>query len=184
MAPGAPFFSSCEIALSNSGMSLVVMGVAGCGKSSLGRTLAAAQGLALIEGDDFHSAENKARMAGGIALTDADREDWLAALAAELVRHPQGAVLTCSALKLRYRELLRHARPGLLFAFLSITRSEAQARVDARKPHFFAASLVETQFATLEDPSGEAGVLVLDASLPVEQLSRQVSTWLQTRTAA
>lgn len=159
------------------------MGVAGCGKSSLGRAVAAGIGLPLIEGDDFHSAENKARMQAGIALTDADREDWLATLATELARHPQGAVLTCSALKRHYRDTLRAASPGLRFAFLAIGRDAALARVASRGPHFFSASLVDTQFATLEPPSAEPGVLALDALLPLDRLTHQVQAWLNPRTA-
>ena len=96
--------------------SIVVMGVAGCGKSSLGAVLADTEALPLIEGDDFHSAANRRKMAEGTPLTDADRDGWLDTLAAELARHPAGAVLTCSALKRRYRDRLRSAVPGLGFA--------------------------------------------------------------------
>lgn len=170
--------------MSKTDAALVVMGVAGCGKSSLGRAVAAAEGLALIEGDDFHSAENKARMAAGIALTDADREEWLATLAAALQRHAGGVVLTCSALKRRYREQLRAARPGLHFAFLAIERDAALARVASRGSHFFSASLVDTQFDTLEPPTAEPGVLALDTRLPLDELTRQVQAWLHERSAA
>src|SRR3990167_11238428 len=89
--------------------SLVVMGVAGCGKSSLGQLCAAALGLPLLEGDDFHSASNVAKMRSGTPLSDEDRAAWLDTLAAQLQAHPQGVVLTCSALKRRYRERLRAA---------------------------------------------------------------------------
>ena len=93
---------------------IVVMGVAGCGKSSLGAALAQAEGLPLVEGDDFHSAANRAKMSQGIALTDADRDGWLDILGQQLQAHPGGMVLTCSALKRRYRDRLRLARPGRL----------------------------------------------------------------------
>ena len=96
------------------GPNVVVMGVAGCGKSSLARELAARLGRALVEGDDFHSAASRAKMAQGVALTDADRQPWLAALA-ERLDAARGAgepvVLTCSALKQRYRERLRAGDP-------------------------------------------------------------------------
>jgi hypothetical protein len=100
---------------------IVVMGVAGCGKSSLGAALAQAEGLPLVEGDDFHSAANRAKMSQGIALTDADRDGWLDILGEQLQAHPGGMVLTCSALKRRYRDRLRLARPGLRFVFLEIS---------------------------------------------------------------
>ena len=85
------------------------MGVAGCGKSSLGHAVAQALGWPLVEGDDFHPAANVAKMRAGIPLVDADRVGWLALLGAELQRHPGGAVLTCSALKRAYRDQLRAA---------------------------------------------------------------------------
>ena len=164
--------------------SLIVMGVAGCGKSSLARAVAEAQGLSLIEGDDHHSAANRARMAQGIALTDADRQDWLATLGGLLQAHPQGVVLTCSALKRAYRDRLRAVSPALRFAFLDITPAAAAQRVAARASHFFSASLVDSQFATLESPVGEPGVLRLDAELPLTTLQRQVQHWLQQETPA
>jgi gluconokinase len=101
------------------------MGVAGSGKSTLGAAIAERMGWPMIEGDDFHSDENKARMRAGVPLSDADREGWLRSLGRELQRHPDGAVLTCSALKRAYRDLLRDASPGLAFAFLDIPEDEA-----------------------------------------------------------
>jgi gluconokinase len=158
---------------------LVIMGVAGCGKSSLGVVLARALALPLIEGDDFHSAHSKSKMQQGVPLTDVDRQGWLSELGAELRRRPAGAVLTCSALKLAYRERLRAAVPGLRFAFLDIQKASALQRVQARAGgHFFSANLVDSQFATLEDPCQEAGVLRLDALLPLAQLQAQVQAWL------
>lgn len=158
--------------------SIVIMGVAGCGKSSLGAAVARAEGLHLIEGDDHHSPESRAKMSQGIALTDADRQGWLNRLGEELRQAPQGLVLTCSALKRTYREGLRAASPGLRFVFLDVTREEAQRRVAQRPSHFFSSSLIDSQFATLEPPTGEPGVLRVDASLPLEQLQAQVCAWL------
>lgn len=157
--------------------SLVVMGVAGCGKSSLGAAYAQAQGLELIEGDAFHSPESRRKMAAGIALTDADRAGWLQTLGEQLRQRP-GVVLTCSALRRAYRAQLRSAAPGLRFAFLEISRDEALARVRARAAHFFSASLVDSQFATLEPPTGEPGVLRLDATAPLAHLMEQIDQWL------
>ncbi|MBL0423956.1 gluconokinase [Ramlibacter alkalitolerans] len=155
------------------------MGVAGCGKSSLGAAVAAAEGLLLIEGDDFHSAASRDKMSRGIALTDEDRAQWLEVLGGQLASHPEGVVLTCSALKRAYRERLRAAAPGLRFVFLEIERAAAQQRVASRGTHFFSASLVDSQFATLESPIGEAGVLRVDALEPLADLRRQVSAWLR-----
>lgn len=164
--------------------SLVIMGVAGCGKSSLGAALAQALGLTLLEGDDRHSPGSREKMRRGVALTDADRAGWLDELAAELSARPHGLVLTCSALRRAYRERLRRAAPGLRFVFLDIPRADALARVAARPSHFFSASLVDSQFATLESPVGEAGVLRLDASLPLPRLQAEATAWLLTQEAA
>lgn len=163
--------------------SIVVMGVAGCGKSSLGAAIAHAEAMPLIEGDDFHSPANRDKMSRGIALTDADRDGWLAALGDELRRHRRarrGAVLTCSALKRSYRERLRAASPGLRFVFMAIGREAALRRVQARAArHFFSTSLVDSQFAALEPPLGEAGVLCVDALEPVDRLQARVGQWLR-----
>jgi gluconokinase len=158
--------------------SIVIMGVAGCGKSSLGAALAQDQGWRLIEGDDFHSETSRAKMAAGVPLTDADREGWLQRLGQQLQASAEGVVLTCSALKRAYRERLRAASPGLRFVFLDLPREEAAARVAARSSHFFSSTLVDSQFATLESPVGEAGVLRVDARLPLPELQAQVRAWL------
>ena len=159
--------------------SVVVMGVAGCGKSSLGQALARAEGAHLIEGDAFHSDANREKMRRGIALTDDDRADWLDALAGELRARPANVVLTCSALKRGYRERLRAAAPGLRFVFMEIEPAAARARIEARDAHFFSPSLVASQFAALESPVGEAGVLRVDALAPLPQLLAEVRAWLR-----
>jgi gluconokinase len=160
--------------------SLVIMGVAGCGKSTLGVELARALDMNLVEGDDYHSDESRAKMSAGIALTDADRAGWLERLRSELKKHPQGVVLTCSALKLAYRERLRLASPGLRFVFLQIGCDHAKARVALRaQSHFFASSLIDSQFETLQSPTNEAGVLTLDALAPLALLQEQVIAWLK-----
>ncbi|MEO8049065.1 MAG: gluconokinase [Acidobacteriota bacterium] len=154
------------------------MGVAGSGKSTLGAVIAERMGWPMIEGDDFHSDENKVRMRAGIPLSDADREGWLQSLAREIQKYPHGAVLTCSALKRRYRDLLRVASPGLGFVFLEITEEDALERVGARGQHFFPPELMHSQFATLEAPLGELRVLPLDASLPLQTLADRSVEWL------
>lgn len=157
--------------------SLVVMGVAGCGKSSLGAGLAQRLGLPLIEGDDHHSPASRQKMREGVALTDADRAGWLATLAGLLARSPGGVVLTCSALRRAYREQLRAAAPGLRFVFIDIAPALARERVAARSAHFFNTALVDSQFATLESPVGEPGVLRVDAGEPLPRLLDQVVAW-------
>lgn len=159
--------------------SIVIMGVAGCGKSSVGARVAGAMGWALVEGDDHHSDANRQKMQAGIALTDADRQGWLATLAQQIAGLPQGSVVTCSALKRSYRDRLRQASAGLRFAFLQISPTEAQARVTARAAHhFFNTALVDNQFATLESPEGEPGVLTLDATLSLDALQADICAWL------
>ena len=159
--------------------SLVFMGVAGSGKSTLGAAVAARLGRVWLEGDDFHGEANRRKMAEGQPLTDADRAAWLAALCEQLRRQPPGAMAACSALKRAYRDQLRQATPGLRFAFLDITKAEARRRVQTRGGHFFSASLMDSQFDTLESPVGEAGVLRLDALAPLEELRAQVCDWLR-----
>jgi gluconokinase len=159
--------------------SLVVMGVAGCGKSSLGQRCALALGIPLLEGDDFHSEANVGKMRSGTPLSDEDRAAWLDTLAAQLQAHPQGVVLTCSALKQRYRDRLRAAAPGLRFVFLDLTQAQARERVASRSAHLFPVSLVASQFATLEDPSTEPGVLRLDATRAIEDLLNDVVRWVR-----
>jgi gluconokinase len=160
--------------------SVVMMGVAGCGKSSAGQALAQTLGLPLIEGDAFHPEHNLEKMRHGMPLTDADRTDWLSTLGQTLAQQQAGAVLTCSALKRAYRDRLRAHVPDLLFVFLDIDRETAHQRVTARAgEHLFPPSLVESQFATLESPVGEPGVLRVDATQSVDQLSTNVSQWLR-----
>ncbi|MES2974100.1 MAG: gluconokinase [Pseudomonadota bacterium] len=159
------------------GCHLVIMGVAGCGKSEAGRAMAQRLSLPLIEGDDFHPKRNIHKMQQGIALTDDDRADWLLTLGRELAGQPLGAVLTCSALKRAYRDTLRAAVPGLRFVHLAITEAESLRRVARRSDHFYPPSLVASQFEALQDPAAEPGVLQLDATAPVEQLADAAVAW-------
>ena len=160
---------------------LLVMGVSGCGKSTLGQALAEHLGLRLIEGDDFHPPANVEKMRAGTPLTDADRAGWLDTLGRALADAGDGAVLTCSALKRDYRERLRAAAPGLRFVFLVLERDEAERRVAARASHhIFPASLVASQFAALESPIGEPGVIDVPATAPTQQSVEAVARWLET----
>lgn len=160
--------------------SVVMMGVAGCGKSSAGQAVAQTLGLPLIEGDEFHPERNLKKMRQGLPLTDADRADWLSTLGQALEQNKAGAVLTCSALKRAYRERLRAYAPDLRFVFLDIDTATAHQRVTARAgAHLFPPSLVDSQFATLESPVDEPGVLRVDATEPLACLSETVARWLQ-----
>lgn len=159
---------------------VVIMGVAGCGKSTVGRLIAQQLCVPLVEGDEFHPLENIRKMQRGIALTDADRAGWLRTLAIELTCHPEGVVLTCSALKAAYRDGLRRAAPRLNFVHLAITKAQAMLRVAQRAGHFYPASLVASQFEALEDPSAEPGVLVLGSSSVEDQAITSVK-WLRGR---
>ena len=157
---------------------LVFMGVAGCGKSSLAAGVAKALGVPLIEGDDFHPPSNREKMNHGIALTDDDRQGWLETLGEKLADVPGGVALTCSALKRAYRDVLRRHRPDVRFVFLDLDREAALARVAARgAAHFFSPKLVDSQFATLERPDGEPGVLRVHATDPLPKLIDQVLDW-------
>lgn len=159
--------------------SIVMMGVAGCGKSSAGHMLALALKLPLIEGDEFHPQGNLDKMRQGLPLADEDRIDWLNTLGLALTQHPKGAVLTCSALKLSYRERLRSYAPGLCFVFLDIDPETALRRVTARAgDHLFPPSLVTSQFSTLESPVGEPAVLRVDATQALVVLTSLIVDWL------
>lgn len=159
---------------------IVVMGVAGCGKTSVAKALAERIGGHYIEGDAFHPAANVDKMSRGVALTDADRAGWLDSLAAELLRVAAlGArpVLACSALKRRYRERLRAAVPSLGFVFLDIPRQQALARIATRAGHFMPTSLVNSQFADLEQPIDEHPTLTLAATAPLEAIVERAAHW-------
>ncbi|MGE6661436.1 gluconokinase, GntK/IdnK-type [Pseudomonas sp. NPDC077408] len=157
------------------------MGVSGSGKTETSHAVADALGFRHIEADHFHPEENVARMRAGTPLSDADRVEWLQRLVIEMQRAIEddvGFVLACSALKRRYRDLLRDAVPGLCFAHLSIDYETAIQRVGGRAGHFMPISLVDSQFATLESPAGEPHVLVVDASQPREQVLNEITRWM------
>src|SRR5262249_23730171 len=137
---------------------LVVMGVSGSGKSSVGAKLAQRLGVAFVDGDDLHPAANVAKMSRGEALTDEDRWPWLERVGATLADgagYGEGVAVACSALRCRYRDRIRAvaARADLRFLFLDITFEIAKARLEHRPGHFMPASLVRSQFETLERPA-------------------------------
>ncbi|MCB1744663.1 MAG: gluconokinase [Gammaproteobacteria bacterium] len=162
-------------------MVILVMGVAGCGKSTLGQALAEVLGWRFLEGDDFHPAANRQKMAAGIALDDADRWPWLDAICAELrVLEDRGehAVLSCSALKQSYRARLRVAVPAMRIVHLHGDSALIGARLGARRAHFMPASLLSSQLATLEAPAPDERALRLDVACKTAQQVARVRRWL------
>ena len=156
---------------------IVVMGVAGCGKTAVGEALAKAFGADFIEGDRLHPPENVARMARGEPLTDALREGWLDAIGERIATSVAGgrrAVAACSALKRAYRDRLTRFCPELVFLYLKIDRETAWRRVSNRRGHFMPASLVDSQFATLEEPAAEERAMTVDGTRTVAGLLKGI----------
>lgn len=166
------------------GLRLVVMGVSGCGKTTLTQALAAALGLRAVDGDDLHLPESVRKMSAGIALTDDDRWPWLARVAASLHNQrdndPQaGCVVACSALRRIYRDHLRERVPGLRFVFLDGDAVLLHQRMSQRAGHFMQLQLLESQLNTLERPGkNEDDVLTLQADqLLTEQVAQVARAW-------
>ena len=162
---------------------IIVMGVSGSGKSTLGAALAQAAGCPFLEGDDFHAAESVRRMRAGMPLTDADRWPWLDRLGSAVrAALAEGgiAVASCSALKRIYRDRLRATIGAPVgFVLLDGAPEELRRRMAARADHYMPPSLLDSQFAALEWPDSDEAALPLDASLPTEQMCRQVAAWLR-----
>jgi len=147
---------------------VVVMGVSGSGKTTVGAALADALGLRFVDGDALHPAANVAKMAAGIPLDDADRAPWLDAIGAVLADGP--VVVACSALKRAYRDRLRAAAPGLQLVFLDGDRALLASRMAARPGHFMPTSLLDSQLATLERPDPDEHALTADIAPPAEEI--------------
>lgn len=151
----------------------VVMGISGSGKSLIGAALARELALPFVEGDEYHPPENVERMSRGVPLTDADRAAWLKALAARIqdaTAKGEGLVLTCSALKRAYRDVLRAESASLQFVFLGGPRELIAERLTRRRGHFMPASLLESQLATLEEPSPDEGAWWCDITQSPEEI--------------
>ncbi|MER7998918.1 gluconokinase [Streptomyces sp. NPDC095613] len=156
---------------------VVVMGVAGTGKTTVGPLLAGTLGVPYAEGDEFHSPENVAKMASGVPLEDADRWPWLDSIGEWAHgRAGRGGVVSCSALKRAYRDRLRAAAPDVLFLHLTGDRELIGRRMAARKGHYMPTALLDSQFATLQDlGEDEAGVAVDVSGTPEEITERAVA---------
>jgi gluconokinase len=161
----------------------VVMGVASCGKTTLGEALAARLGARFIEGDSLHGPENVAKMSRGIPLTDDDRWPWLDRVGLSLAR-AGGAIASCSALKRAYRQRIA-AAAGRPVCFLHLFGEKAllQQRIAARQGHFMPASLLDSQLATLEMPAPEESALTIDIALPLPEQVALATAFLLSRPA-
>ena len=149
------------------------MGVSGSGKSLIGAGLARALGVDFVEGDEYHSAENVKRMSRGIPLTDEDRARWLRSLAARIRESKEagsGLVISCSALKRSYRDILRADAPELRFVYLKGGRELIAQRLAGRRGHFMPPSLLESQFTILEEPLPDEDVWVCDITLAAQDI--------------
>lgn len=158
---------------------IVVMGVAGAGKTTVGGAIARALGWTFVDGDDVHPPANLEKMRRGEPLDDDDRTPWLEALGklmAGMERKGENAVFACSALREAYRAKLTESSPRMLWVYLRAEPATIRTRLAARRGHFAAASLIDTQFATLEEPHYG---LALDAAQPVEAIVARVLTELR-----
>lgn len=152
---------------------LVVMGVSGSGKSTVGAALAQRLRVPFADADDFHPPANIAKMTAGHALDDDDRLPWLTAIGDWLAAHPDGCVMSCSALKRQYRDHLRSAAPDLVFLHLEGTREVITTRQASRPGHFMPASLLTSQFATLEPLEPDELGVVIDVDRSVDAIVQQ-----------
>lgn len=146
---------------------VVVMGVAGCGKTTVGTALATSLGVPFVDADDLHPPANIARMRQGRPLDDAARAPWLDAVHAALAGAGGGLVVACSALKQAYRQRLADGLPGLRFVHLQVERAVLDARLAQRAGHFFPPALLDDQLATLEAPRD---AVVVDGGRPVAEV--------------
>jgi gluconokinase len=156
---------------------VVVAGVSGSGKSTVGTLLAGRLYAVFADGDAFHPAANVAKMRAGVPLTDADRQPWLSAIEAwmdERIAAGDRAVLACSALRRVYRDALLSGRPAVRLVFLMVSREVAVARLAARPGHFFPPSLLDSQFRALEPPAPDENVLAVDADQPPTRLTTDI----------
>ena len=161
---------------------LVLMGVAGSGKTTVGRALSTALDLVFVDADDLHPATNVAKMAAGLPLDEADRAPWLLAVA-EALAADDGLVLACSALRRTHREVLRRAAP-VEFVFLDVDPAEATERAARRPGHFMGPSMVPSQFAALEPPDAtETDVVTVDARRPVPEVVASIERQISRRRA-
>lgn len=156
---------------------IIVMGVCGCGKSTIAAQLAEALKLPFAEADVFHPPANIKKMENGVALNDEDRWPWLASLRdwmSAQTRAGIGSIVTCSALKRSYRDVLREAEGDVVFVLLHGSRELLAERISSRKGHFMPLSLLDSQLDTLELPQADEPVLTFNIAHPPEQLHQEI----------
>lgn len=157
----------------------VLMGVSGVGKTTVGQAAAEHFGWPLFDGDDFHSATNIDKMRRGIALDDSDRADWLNALRARIQQcldERRPAIVTCSALKKKYRDVLRRGDRNVLFVYLQAERNIVAKRIGARRGHYFGENLLDSQYAALEEPEQ---AFAIHAGEPLDRVTAAVIVLLE-----
>ncbi|MEP6665023.1 MAG: gluconokinase [Nocardioidaceae bacterium] len=158
---------------------VVVMGVSGSGKTTVGEPLAERMGADFGDADDFHPKANVEKMASGVPLTDEDRWLWLDSIGSWLAEHADsGAVATCSALKRSYRDVLRRQAPDVVFLHLVGTPNVIGNRVDRRSPNFMPAALLDSQFDALEPPGDDERALSVDVSSSPDDIVTKFLRWL------
>lgn len=166
---------------------LIVMGVSGCGKSTVGQALGAALGWEFRDGDAFHPPSNVAKMKSGAPLTDEDRWPWLDAIARyidETGEKGGHAIIACSALKRVYRDRLKGTRADVVFVHLAGSKELIEARMAARKNHFMPLGLLDSQFATLEPPTEPEGAIIVSVAGAPDEIVDDVLARIGLRTAA
>ena len=160
---------------------VVVMGVSGAGKTTVGRLIARRMKAEFLEGDDLHPPRNVERMSSGIALTDVDRREWLLAIAHQLAdarasRH--ALVVSCSALKREYRDMLRAASTGIAFVHLTAEPALLATRLRERPRRFMSPALLASQLKTLEPPVADERAAAFDTARPAEEVAAQAAAWI------
>lgn len=162
-------------------MVILLMGVSGSGKTTIGKKLAERLGWRFYEGDQFHPPENIVKMSAGIPLTDEDRLPWLNTihnLIQTQLQNGQSAVIACSALKKSYRERLLKGNPGVRIVYLKGDEELIRQRMEKRESHFMKAAMLSSQFKTLEEPDGVLTVdISQDPSMIVNTIERELQTW-------
>ena len=153
------------------------MGVSGCGKTTVAAILASRLGWRFEEGDALHPQANIEKMAAGHPLTDADRWPWLAKVADwidERLDAREDGIITCSALKRSYRDLINRGGSGLIFVFLAGSKETIAARLAARRDHFMHATLLDSQLADLEEPAADEPAIRVDIGPPAAEIVEQI----------
>ena len=159
-------------------MKIVVMGVTGCGKTTVGIALAKTLGIEFIDSDDLHPESNKKKMSSGTPLTDSDRKPWLQEVSKALQKH-ESVIVACSALKKSYRSTILAGAPTTKFTHLSGTKELIFARLSERSHHFMPIGLLDSQFETLEPLSEAECGKVFDIDKPIELIVKEIATWIR-----